>query len=1201
MNYLFALVLLISHLQVMTMAQIFEDGFSDSSFETGVPWWGDTKQFQHEKKEGIPLIQSQGDERSEIRIWSKIVSGISSEDQSFWEGYFFIDGAAPSRQNQMKIMLSIHPSESADSMANPDSLFHQQRWNGYGLMIGETGDDYLHLVRWDSSSHQILGTHPLLLRKSTGYHFRVVTNAHGLWNLRVDEGYPTTLDYLQTPGVELFDERYPIFGDHHYVGLFITHSSTRGHDFFFDFKLDPLLPPPTPLSIIHTRFTSPKLLELQFNKPIRLNQNVDQPFHLRSRYDDRAYTSKNVQQSSAHHIIIEWDEAVAYHSYELWHPILISTQNDTLLNETPHPVTLAHEPIPDSVHITEFLANPSAESGWPEYIEIYNASAKTIDITHSLLGDSKDLVAIDSVPSLELYSTEYTMLRPHTIGPKSYAVFTRTPEELQLLFPERNIVPFNLPYLNNGADELRWQSQPKMTQGELVIYDYISYQSDWTDPERSIERIRLDLDSMDPRNWGPSRGEWVDEVGPNHLPGTPGAENSVLSDTIGPRIQRLEITHALELEIYFTEPIHIESLELEFRDLTSYRLLDHSPTYSLTNEPMGSQIVIELMEELTPEQRILCKVIHAQDWFKNTQTQQLITKTYWPNDIPAPGDVVINELLVQPNNKWPYEYIELYNRSSKYLQLQHWSIQDQSGNTWRIPDDHILVPNSYMVFNSLDSSIPSLNNSEDIVIIQSMDGQTIDSLHYSKEWLHFDPHFAHSWDSSYALERINVFRSTNDPSNWKFSSSSEWGSPETINSVIELESPELTLSYAKLFKLNDLWYVETYFSSYIPEQALTELYLESEQGRYSLLLGGDELRKLRPKLFPHQHFLWEIDAWELVESDLRTHEWVVTINQNIRDELGKNHRLPSQQVCMNPRFESLRFNEVMFDPLQDPMDNQPNGVEYLEIWNQENISICLENLFIELPANEDGERASQDFHSTRFKWVPSNKPSLLVAYPDYIPFDQHPILEKHPIANWDDSHILMVRGGQFGLNKRFDKRYLSHRQLGILDSLYYSEEWHNPNLYSTKGWSLERIDLYPSYTSAQNWTSSIDPSGGTPLARNSVQQIAKSNGQTFTHTFYFEPNPFSPDHDGFEDVTFLHYSWDYSNYLIRVWIYDRHGRLVNKLLQSAAGGTQGAIMWNGKDRNGQRVPIGRYIAYLEASDAHNGKVKRLKTTVVVAR
>lgn len=42
-------------------------------------------------------------------------------------------------------------------------------------------------------------------------------------------------------------------------------------------------------------------------------------------------------------------------------------------------------------------------------------------------------------------------------------------------------------------------------------------------------------------------------------------------------------------------------------------------------------------------------------------------------------------------------------------------------------------------------------------------------------------------------------------------------------------------------------------------------------------------------------------------------------------------------------------------------------------------------------------------------------------------------------------------------------------------------------------------------------------------------------------------------------------------------------------------------MWNGKNEHGKRVPIGRYIAYLEATDAHNGRMKRLKTTVVVAR
>jgi len=58
---------------------------------------------------------------------------------------------------------------------------------------------------------------------------------------------------------------------------------------------------------------------------------------------------------------------------------------------------------------------------------------------------------------------------------------------------------------------------------------------------------------------------------------------------------------------------------------------------------------------------------------------------------------------------------------------------------------------------------------------------------------------------------------------------------------------------------------------------------------------------------------------------------------------------------------------------------------------------------------------------------------------------------------------------------------------------------------------------------------------------------------------------------------------------------------VNRLVHNAVGGNQGVIMWNGKNEHGKRVPIGRYIAYLEATDAHNGRMKRLKTTVVVAR
>lgn len=1186
-------------------AQVFEDSFSDSSFSEGVIWWGDRQRFQHEKKEGNHVIQSKGNERSELRIWSKISSQenweTSSNGSNYWEGYFLIEGASPSRQNQLMIMLSIHPTDAVGQHTSTDSLFHHEDWNGYGLLIGETGDDFVHLVRWDSSAHTILGTHPLLLQKGTGYHFRVEYNLNGQWNLRVEEGYPNTPEYLQQEGIELFDTRYPILGDRHYAGIFIVHTATRGHDFFIDFKIDPILPPSTPLLIGKTHFLSSKTLELYLNKAIRVQHDISTLFVLESRYDSVRYTSQKVYSSSPNSLSIEWDQSLPYHRYKLWHPILLSTSGDTLSNRFPHPVTLAEQPIPDSVHITEFLANPSAESGWPEYIELYNASDKTIDLTHSLLGDSKDLVVLDSVAVEDQSGSKSTSLRPLTLDPKSYLVFSRDPRALELLFPERQFVTFDLPYLNNGADELIWQSQAEITEGEVTIYDYLSYTSEWTDAERSIERIRLDLPSNDPRNWGPSQGEISSEGNYLYLPGTPGGINTVLRDTTRPVITALEFITPLRLELQFSERVQYESLELEFRDLKSYRLLDYD--FSLESNVASSEthVLIHLMDELYPEQMILCKVIQARDWFKNTQSEQIITETYLPNDYPMPGDIVLNELLLQPNTKWPYEYIELYNRSSKYIQLQNWTLSDQSGNRWRIPDQHILFPKSFIVFNNVNTSIPSLNNTEDALILKATDGRTIDSVYYTKNWLEYDLHFAQSWDSSYSLERIHAFRSSNDPSNWRFNSTLEWGSPGGVNWASEFLPNHLSLPFAKLFEYNDGWYIETNFSSYLPHQPLTELYLESENQRFSLQLDMTETKEFRSDVFPHNHFIWQLNEQGLTESDLRNRDWILSVEQDILDELGNYQSIAPQRVCIDPSPQSLRFNEVMFDPLQDPMDHIPNGVEYLEIWNQDKNSTCLENLFIALEENEDGMRASQEFHNTRFKWVPPQEPLLLVASPNYITIDQHPIIKRHPIPHLEDSRVLILEGVHFGLNKGSDKRYLSHQHLGILDSLYYSEDWHNPNLYTTKGLSLERIDPYPSYTSAQNWTTSIDPTGGTPLQKNSVQQVASSKSTSNSEEFYFEPNPFSPDYDGFEDVSFLHYSWDYSNYLIRVWIYDRYGRLVNRLVRNAVGGNQGVIMWNGKNEHGKRVPIGRYIAYLEATDAHNGRIKRLKTTVVVAR
>ena len=85
----------------------------------------------------------------------------------------------------------------------------------------------------------------------------------------------------------------------------------------------------------------------------------------------------------------------------------------------------------------------------------------------------------------------------------------------------------------------------------------------------------------------------------------------------------------------------------------------------------------------------------------------------------------------------------------------------------------------------------------------------------------------------------------------------------------------------------------------------------------------------------------------------------------------------------------------------------------------------------------------------------------------------------------------------------------------VIDQVSYLANWKNPNLSDAKGHSLEKINpLFVSNTST-SWSSSAEPSGGTPLRVNS---IFTNNSNTSTNVSV-SPNPFSPDNDGFEDFT----------------------------------------------------------------------------------
>jgi hypothetical protein len=165
----------------------------------------------------------------------------------------------------------------------------------------------------------------------------------------------------------------------------------------------------------------------------------------------------------------------------------------------------------------------------------------------------------------------------------------------------------------------------------------------------------------------------------------------------------------------------------------------------------------------------------------------------------------------------------------------------------------------------------------------------------------------------------------------------------------------------------------------------------------------------------------------------------------------------------------------------------------------------------------------------------------------------------------------------------------------LIDSVYYSTKWHNPNLGDTKGYALERINPTLNSNDPANWSSSANTMGGTPGLKNSIFV----NNIPITSKLSVSPNPFFPDGDGRDQVTFINYKLNQAVSQIRVKIYDVKGRLVRNLVNNQNSGNEGTIIFNGYGDDGQRLRIGIYIIFFEAVNSRGGTADVIKSTVVL--
>ena len=132
----------------------------------------------------------------------------------------------------------------------------------------------------------------------------------------------------------------------------------------------------------------------------------------------------------------------------------------------------------------------------------------------------------------------------------------------------------------------------------------------------------------------------------------------------------------------------------------------------------------------------------VQDLANNAITNDSTSFTYIQLQAAAFQDIVINEVFADPSPQVGlpnFEYIELYNRSNKYIDLANYTLYE--GTTHTLPT-HILTPNGYVllclasavdsfptVSNKIGLASLSLTNAGELLRLSNSTGVVIDTVH----------------------------------------------------------------------------------------------------------------------------------------------------------------------------------------------------------------------------------------------------------------------------------------------------------------------------------------------------------------------------------------------------------------------------------------------------------------------------------------
>lgn len=396
------------------------------------------------------------------------------------------------------------------------------------------------------------------------------------------------------------------------------------------------------------------------------------------------------------------------------------------------PVDLTKEPAFCQVIISEVMADPSPAVRLPEaeYVELYNRGNTAVNLAGWKLA----------------FGSHNETLSAFTLEPDNCLIICESGTETYFHTYGKTMALSNMPAVVNTGQTLTLRS------ASGAVIHTVSFSPDWfSTPEKAEGGWSLEI--IDPDNPCGYAENWHESE--NQQGGTPGSVNSVKDfnpDRQSPRLLRATLPNDSSVMLLFNERMDSLSANSPLLYSADGGLLH--PLQVIPKAPDYSSVMLTYPKRFQPYVMHTITVLNTlKDCVGNTLTPNSLARFARPR-IPESFDVIFNEVLFDAVSGTS-EFIELYNRSSKVLDLADFSISLADKHTGDITrrillQDHpfLLFPDGYAVITRdasklHDSKDPwvqqvileedglfSLPDEEGILVLVYDQSLTMDEFHY---------------------------------------------------------------------------------------------------------------------------------------------------------------------------------------------------------------------------------------------------------------------------------------------------------------------------------------------------------------------------------------------------------------------------------------------------------------------------------------